>query len=286
MTTGWTAGSYLEINTYILARVATASVSLDSVGPDSMDMDEPGLPSLDSFIYRAGAPVLSAVGPDLHLSTLEGPSLPATLLTCSYAFAEGRRVRMRSVLTYIEESRRTEDALTPEHSTITLKVSKRQRYGDDWLTSSAIPQQRSGNYRMNADGHFHRFEINIPAGTDWQHAHGWDAGLRADDWPMKTLDARSRSVPEIAEVVHLLSRNRSGEVTLTPRATITTVTDPTVTPDSVIDLDPLTASAAAELYAGQCMCCRSIVYSAASRSRTHLNAGTTDRSFRWLAAGD
>jgi hypothetical protein len=28
---------------------------------------------------------------------------------------------------------------------------------------------------MNADGHFHRFEITIPAGTDWQHAQGWDA---------------------------------------------------------------------------------------------------------------
>jgi hypothetical protein len=167
--------SELEVNTYILSRLATASVSLDSAGPDPMDMDLPGLPSLDSFIYRSGAPVLAAVGTDLQLSTMEGPNLAATLLTGSHEFQAGRRVRMRSVLTYIEESRRAEDGLTYEPSTITVKVSKRQRYGDDWLTSSAIPQQRSGYYRMNADGHFHRFQIDIPAGTDWQHAAGWEA---------------------------------------------------------------------------------------------------------------
>jgi hypothetical protein len=166
--------SYLELNTYILSRTATASVSLDG-GSDSMDMDEPGLPSLDSFLYRAGAPVLSAVGTDMKLSTMEGSALPATLQTCSYAFGEGQRVRLRSVMTYIEE-RRTESGEDGQ-SSITVKVAKRQRYSDPWLTSSAIPQQRSGRYRMNADGHFHRFEINIPAGTDWQHAAGWEPDL-------------------------------------------------------------------------------------------------------------
>jgi hypothetical protein len=160
--------SDLEINTYILSRLATASVSLDSAGPDPMDMDLPGLPSLDSFYYRSGSPVLSAVSTDLQLSTLEGPNLAATLLTGSYEFQPGRRVRMRSVLPYIEES-------FAEHSAVTIKVSKRQRYGEPWAVSSAIPQQRSGYYRMNADGHFHRFQIDIPAGTDWQHAQGWEA---------------------------------------------------------------------------------------------------------------
>jgi hypothetical protein len=165
--------SELEVNTYILSRLATASVSMDSAGPDSMDMDEPGLPSLDSFFYRSGAPVLAAVGTDLKLSTMEGGALAATLQTGSYAFGEGRRVRMRSVLPYIEE-RLTESGEDLGQSSITVKVAKRQRYSDPWMTSAAIPQQRSGNYRMNADGHFHRFEINIPAGTDWQHAQGWE----------------------------------------------------------------------------------------------------------------
>jgi hypothetical protein len=161
--------SEMEVNTYILSRLATASVSLDSAGPDSMDMDLPGLPSLDSFFYRSGAPVLSAVSTDLLLSSMEGPPLAATLLTSSYEFQPGRRVRMRSVMPYIEET------FSAGNSAVTLKVSKRQRYGDAWAVSSAIPQQLSGYYRMNADGHFHRLEINIPAGTDWQHAQGWEA---------------------------------------------------------------------------------------------------------------
>jgi hypothetical protein len=157
--------SELEVNTYILSRLATASVSLDSPGPDSMDMDEPGLPSLDSFFYRSGAPTLAAVGTDLKLSTMEGPNLPATLLTGSYQFGGSQRVRLRSVLTFFEGA---------DTESITVKVSKRQRYGDDWLTSSAIPQQLSGRHPMNADGYFHRFEYSIPAATEWSHAHGWE----------------------------------------------------------------------------------------------------------------
>jgi hypothetical protein len=157
--------SELEVNTYILSRLATASISLDSAGPDSMDMDLPGLPSLDSFFYRSGAPTLSAVGTDLKLSTMEGPNLPATLLTGSYQFGGGQRVRLRNVLSFIEG----EDA-----ENVTVRVSKRQRYGDAWAVSSAIPQQLSGRYPMNADGMFHRFELSFPAGANWLHAHGWE----------------------------------------------------------------------------------------------------------------
>jgi hypothetical protein len=98
---------------------------------------------------------------------------------------------------------------------------------------------------------------------------------------MKTLDARSRSVPDIAEVVHLLSRNRSGEVTLATGSTTTVVTDPTVTPDSFIQFAPMTASAQAEplyvLAADQHL---------GSFTITHSNSAVTDRTFRWIAAGD
>jgi hypothetical protein len=160
--------SYLELDTYILARAATASLSLDAFTWPSMD--DPGLPSLDSFLYRAGAPVLSGVGTDLKLSMLEGPTLPATLQTCSYQFDAARRVRMRALLSFIEGS----DA---EH--VTVKVSKRKRYGEDWATSGAIPQQPSGYYRMNADGMFHRFQFDIPAGAVWSHAHGWEPNFIA-----------------------------------------------------------------------------------------------------------
>jgi hypothetical protein len=102
---------------------------------------------------------------------------------------------------------------------------------------------------------------------------------------MKTLDARERDIAKIAEAVHQLSRDRDDVVTLTAGATVTTVTDPTVTPDTVIIFDPLTATAAAELYGGG-MYVLPVNRLLGSFIITHANAGTTDRAFRWLAAGD
>jgi len=102
---------------------------------------------------------------------------------------------------------------------------------------------------------------------------------------MKTLDPRTREIPKIAEAVHQLSRDRDDVVTLTAGATTTVVTDPTVTPDTVLLFDPLTVTAAAELAAG------TLYVLEADRLLgsfviTHANAGTTDRKFRWIAAGD
>jgi hypothetical protein len=102
---------------------------------------------------------------------------------------------------------------------------------------------------------------------------------------MKVVDARSRNVREHAEALFLLTRDRDDVVMLTPGATTTVVTDPTVTPDTVFHFDPLTATAAAEIAAG------TLYVLAADRllgsfTITHANAGTTDRAFRWIALGD
>lgn len=102
---------------------------------------------------------------------------------------------------------------------------------------------------------------------------------------MKQVDARSLNVREHAEALFLLTRDRDDVVTLTPGATVTTIIDPTVTPDTVFQFDPLTATAAAELAAG------TLYVLAADRllgsfTITHANAGTTDRAFRWIALGD
>jgi hypothetical protein len=102
---------------------------------------------------------------------------------------------------------------------------------------------------------------------------------------MRQLDPRSRDIPRIAEAVHLLTRKRDGEVTLTPGATVTTVVDPTVTPDTVLQLSPVTVAAATELAAGT-MVVLEADQLLGSFTITHANAGSTDRKFRWLAAGD
>jgi hypothetical protein len=100
---------------------------------------------------------------------------------------------------------------------------------------------------------------------------------------MRQLDARSRDMGKIAEVVHLLSRNRSGEVTLTPGTTTTTVVDPTLTPDSVLWFDPLTLNASVAMTTMFVMAADRLL---GSFTITHGNSALTDRSFRWRASGD
>ena len=159
----------LEVDTYVMARLATASVSLEG-GSDPEDIDLPDLPSFDSRAYMAGVPLLIAVGLDRKLSTFDGPILAATIETSTYNFGGGKRVRMRNVMSYFEGK---------EAEEVKVRVMKRQRYGDDWVVSPPIPQQASGFYRMSDDGMFHRFEFTIPRGKSWTHAHGWEPNFIA-----------------------------------------------------------------------------------------------------------
>jgi hypothetical protein len=102
---------------------------------------------------------------------------------------------------------------------------------------------------------------------------------------MKVIDARNRNIQDHAEVLFLLTRDRDDVVTLTPGTTVTTIIDPTVTPDTVFVFDALTQTAATELAAG------TLYVLAADRllgsfTITHSNSAVTDRAFRWIALGD
>ena len=162
----WTLDRWgeLEVPTFILARIATASISMEG-GDEPQNMDLPGLPSLDNRVYMAGVPLLIAMGADSKLSTFDGPTLSATIETGSYTFGNTKRVRLRNVMPYFEGD---------GAEAVTCRVMKRQRFGDAWEISGDIPQQTSGFCRMNADGMFHRFQFHVPAGTEWTHAHGWE----------------------------------------------------------------------------------------------------------------
>ena len=100
---------------------------------------------------------------------------------------------------------------------------------------------------------------------------------------MRCVGATERDPAKFAQALFHLTRNRVGEVTLTENVTSTTITDPTITPDTVIVFDPLTANAAAAL--------TTTFVAAADRAKgtftiTHANDAATDRTFRWIAAGD
>jgi len=99
---------------------------------------------------------------------------------------------------------------------------------------------------------------------------------------MKKVDARSRDIREHAEALNLLTRDRDDVVTLTPGATTTTITDPTVTPDTVFHFDPVTANASIETGMHVLAADRLL----GSFTITHANSAVADRTFRWIALGD
>lgn len=164
--------SLIDLDTYVLARLATAGVSLEG-GSDSTDMDEAGLPSLDSRLYMAGAPILVAVGTDLKLSGFTGDNLAATITTKSYMLGDGGRARLRQVMPLISGT---------ESDEITVKVKKRNRQSDDWTTSGAISQQASGFHPCNHDSRFHALKFEIAAAKTWDRFQGFYADSRQTSW--------------------------------------------------------------------------------------------------------
>lgn len=100
----------------------------------------------------------------------------------------------------------------------------------------------------------------------------------------ESAPALFRHAVEMARAVGMLFQgkaNNTGTFTLTAGATSTVLTDPRLTVNSVVLFDPLTANAAAELAAGTFYALE------ANRNNltwtfTHANAGSTDRTFRFV----
>lgn len=98
---------------------------------------------------------------------------------------------------------------------------------------------------------------------------------------MRTVDLMGRNPRHLPEALHNLTKKRSGTVTLTASATTTTVTDKSITSESVIALMPTTANAAAALGTTYVS-----ARSKGSFTLTHANNAQTDRTFGWCAGID
>lgn len=91
------------------------------------------------------------------------------------------------------------------------------------------------------------------------------------------------SASNLVPFLHQVAMGRclsGGEVTLRTGQTTTTVSAPAVSPEEVVVLSPMTANAAAAA---------STTFVSATEkggfTLTHANAGTTNRTFRWVSFG-
>lgn len=101
--------------------------------------------------------------------------------------------------------------------------------------------------------------------------------------PVQLPNPTAPNPREISATLRQLAEGRgnsSGTVTLTENTTTTVVTHQAIGRDAAILLNPRTANAAGALATTYVS-----AQSTGTFTLTHANAATTDREFRWVAAG-
>lgn len=97
--------------------------------------------------------------------------------------------------------------------------------------------------------------------------------------------AHRRQIARTANAAIAGKANNKGEVTLTANAASTTVTDNRASFFSTIVFEPLTANAAAELYANGTMYVTEANHLNGSFVITHANDANADKTFRYVILG-
>ena len=104
--------------------------------------------------------------------------------------------------------------------------------------------------------------------------------------PRESTDERRHRTQIATRVNQMLvgKINNVGDLTLAANSAATILRDPRLSPRSTLQFDPMTANAAAELYAG------TMYITEANRQTgaftiTHANAVSTDRTFRYAILG-
>jgi hypothetical protein len=166
----WSNGRWARasIEADVWAMLASLGIDLDTDDAGDLPSDiylDPPLstsPSLDSFAYQGGRPVVGAIDSNGRLGTLTGPNLQATLETAEVHLAPGGRAFVSDV--YV-----IDDA---GDGTGTIAAGTRERLGDLPVFQAAATIEITGSAASYTSSRLHRFRRIIPAATVWTHAEG------------------------------------------------------------------------------------------------------------------
>jgi hypothetical protein len=125
------------------------------------DMDNPRLYSLDSDVWKGGAPRMAAFDGAFMMNFFTGPPVAATLQTGLFSPVPGSRA-------YVNGFRLVSDAA---NSAGRIAVTERQQTPETWLAPGGTLTDQGIIY-SRASGRHMRMEVTIPAGTDWNKASG------------------------------------------------------------------------------------------------------------------
>lgn len=140
----------------------TTGVSLDGLGTPGLGYAIDAVPfSLDSDVWKGGAPRMGAFDGTFHMNFFSGPPQAAIMQTGLFSPVPGSRG-------YVNGFRPVTDAATAAGR---IAVTERQQTPETWLAPGAALTNQ-GIIWSRASGRHMRFEVTIPAGTLWQEASG------------------------------------------------------------------------------------------------------------------
>ena len=153
-----------SISAWIWGLLASDSLDLDTTGPETGDaLLDSTAPSLDSFGYVGGRPLIGAINPGGFLSALTGPNLPATMETAEVHLSPGMR-------SFVSDAYPLDDVRNDTSGTVA--AGTRERLQDVWVWEPPVMIEITGSAALYSSARLHRFRRYIPGAMVWTHAQG------------------------------------------------------------------------------------------------------------------
>ena len=175
----WSNGRWTKAseNAQVWGLLSSVGLDLDTTGAEINDvnLDTPPLPaalSLDSFAYKGGRPSIGAIDEDGFLSTLAGPSLPATMETAEAHLVPGHRA-------FVDEVYPIDDAASDAPGSIANGTRESLGATLEWTPPLDI-EPTVGSAFVMTSARLHRFRRLIPNASTWTHAQGVAVNAQPD----------------------------------------------------------------------------------------------------------
>lgn len=164
--------SQVDINVGVFFPLASATIgyTLEQIGAIYGALENVPY-SLDSNVWKGGAPVMGAMDQTGKFGFFSGPPAAAIVTTQELGTTTGQFTFLNSVFPVIDTVQ------------ITISVGTRDRRQDVIVWGNEIaPNTVTGSIDVISEARFHSFRMTIAAGADWTKAQGVDVPGRPGGW--------------------------------------------------------------------------------------------------------
>lgn len=152
--------SLIEAEFEILWRGASSGINLDQADEFADDIDAVGAPTLDSSIYKGGAPQFAAFDPEFKSGFLSGSPMTAEIDTREAELNKGRRTHLNAFRPVVDGG------------TVTAQIAARNRQKDAANFGAVLTESASGRFTLRENARYHRARLTISG--EWTDAIGID----------------------------------------------------------------------------------------------------------------